>query len=169
MKVIFLDIDGVLRTKRSMLARKRAYMPGEFGKVIITDFDVECVDRLRCVVEATGAEIVVSSSWRNGDNWLSLLLASFAWAHWADPPIIDRTPHLIQPTFPAGYHDAHRGDEIERWLKTEAPKEVITRYAIVDDDADMLPHHMPFFVQTTFARGLDRFAADHLCDVLERA
>ena len=50
MKIIFLDIDGVICTPK-------------------TDFrylDIRCVNHLNNIVEDTGAKIVISSSWRYG-------------------------------------------------------------------------------------------------------
>lgn len=57
MKLIFLDIDGVLVTSRHMVQSKKY-----FGH----EFDPECVRNLQEVLEITEAKIVVSSSWREG-------------------------------------------------------------------------------------------------------
>ena len=53
MKVIFLDIDGVLNC-RSSKSRCGCYI----------GIDNDKVKRLRQIVEATGAEIVLCSSWK---------------------------------------------------------------------------------------------------------
>lgn len=61
-KVIFLDFDGVLNSE------KYFYYLKEHGKqtedVFGSLFDPEAVSALRKIVEATGAMIVISSSWR---------------------------------------------------------------------------------------------------------
>lgn len=57
MKVIFLDVDGVLNC-RSSTSRCRGYI----------GIDRYKVKRLRQIVEATGAKIVLTSTWRT--HWL---------------------------------------------------------------------------------------------------
>ena len=44
-----------------------------------------------------------------------------------------------------------RGHEIQEWLDKHPE---VTRYAILDDDSDMLPEQMPNFFKTTFQNGL---------------
>lgn len=59
---MFLDIDGVLNTERHQNHCKMEGIPpvDEFGYA----FDAEAVDNLAAILTATGAEIVVSSSWK---------------------------------------------------------------------------------------------------------
>ena len=63
-KVIFLDIDGVLNTERKA---KEVYdnnnldSHDEFGRL----FDENALYWLNKIIDETGAEIVISSSWRN--------------------------------------------------------------------------------------------------------
>ncbi len=60
-KILFLDIDGVLNTERWHKKMVASHAPQDsFGY----DFDPEAVANLRHIVEATGAEIVISSSWK---------------------------------------------------------------------------------------------------------
>lgn len=54
MKIIFLDVDGVLIKLSSFIKTKHT-----------TTFDSEQVKILQDVLEYTGARIVVSSSWRH--------------------------------------------------------------------------------------------------------
>lgn len=58
MKVLFLDFDGVLNSERYC-----RFHPELEGAV----FDPVCMLRLRRIVEATGAKIVLSTSWR--EHW----------------------------------------------------------------------------------------------------
>lgn len=44
-----------------------------------------------------------------------------------------------------------RGHEIQAWLDKHPEVE---KYAILDDDSDMLPEQMPNFFKTTFQNGL---------------
>ena len=58
MKVIFLDIDGVMNCRRSVKADiandRRPY----------SSFDPDCVNALNQIIKETDAVIVVSSVWR---------------------------------------------------------------------------------------------------------
>lgn len=48
MKIIFLDVDGVMNSVNDQW------------------LDPKCVDNLHMIVQATGAKVVISSSWRDG-------------------------------------------------------------------------------------------------------
>ena len=58
MKVIFLDIDGVLNSEEYY----ESFPDGEF----IPPIDPVCVERLKRIVDRTGAKLILSSSWRGG-------------------------------------------------------------------------------------------------------
>lgn len=47
--------------------------------------------------------------------------------------------------------DKVRGDEIAEWLSRHPE---VTKYAIIDDDSDMLPEQMPHFVHTQAVDGI---------------
>ena len=69
MKLIFLDIDGVLVMWKSM----EDYKPEP--PMYHPRFDKSCVAALNDLIKRTGAEIFISSSWRIGscDNFLQLV------------------------------------------------------------------------------------------------
>jgi len=46
----------------------------------------------------------------------------------------------------------HRGMQIKRWLAARGLENA--RFVILDDDSDMLPEQLPFFVQTSMKGGL---------------
>src|SRR5687767_10572458 len=73
MKIVFLDIDGVLNTRRSCHAQRGRPRP----------FDVDAISALNRVLRQTGARVVMSSTWRIKPNtwtherrleWLNELL-----------------------------------------------------------------------------------------------
>lgn len=133
MKVLFLDVDGVLNWNKTV-----AYL----------GINAKMVKRLRRVLNATGAYVVLSSTWRK----LPHSYAAFIRKTGIRP--ISKTP-----VSPLGI----RGREIQQWL-SEHPE--VTAYAIVDDDGDMLPEQAPFFVQTSNETGLTDEHADMLIAVL---
>lgn len=131
MKVLFLDIDGVLNSHRT------AYAFGGFPFCVDKHrerFDNVAIALVRNVVQAAGAQIVLSSSWRNDKDWERIGPA-------LGLTIADRTPSL--PTC--------RGDEIAAWLAAHPEVEC---YVILDDDGDMLDDQKPHFVQTKHEDGL---------------
>jgi predicted transcriptional regulator len=161
MKVIFLDIDGVLNTgiyathyfeicKHFGLTRKEAKdwrhgMRDEFG----SHFDPRCVSLLKYIIEETGAKIVVSSTWRaSGEETMKLM-----W-EMRDLPgeVIGVTPLL----------NTARGEEIEAYLKENETD----AYVIIDDDTDMLPEQKSNFVQTDGEYGITLKDANRIIEIL---
>jgi hypothetical protein len=108
MKVIFLDIDGVLNCSTTRNPRKLPYVA-----------DPKLVKRLLHVVTRTRAKIVLSSTWRYDPAGL------FSADYW-QIPFIDVIPDMP---------DRPRRDEILAWIKTH-PK--VDRFAVLDDDDDEL-------------------------------
>lgn len=125
MKILFLDIDGVLISNAS--ARK-------YG---VRKADPELVKLLNQITHATGAQIVVSSTWRVFDDIEKILVE---WGVTA--PVMGKT------CYP---HGLARGIEIHEWLLET--KLEIERFAILDDDQCMEPL-MGHLVLTKWATGL---------------
>ena len=126
-RVIFLDIDGVLAPIRRW---------DRYGEL-----DPVCLQALNEVVARSGAEIVVSSTWRYGKT-IAELQAMLEAAGFTGR-VVDTTP-----TDTPG---ASRGDEIAAWLADHD----VSGYVIIDDHPDMgdLRTHL---VQTQPAQGLQR-------------
>lgn len=125
MKVVFLDIDGVLVTVETV--RKNLH----YGEESFNPFHPEAVRQLNRVLEETGAEIVVSSSWRcDGPRW-DALMDHFAAQGVCRRPI-GRTPFLERKSGGGVWVAVQRGEEIKAWLSQD-----VEAYAVVDDDSDM--------------------------------
>ena len=116
MKYILLDFDGVLTseswTRQCIFECRRENM---FG---LDWFDPVCLQALKTIVDATGAGIVVSSSWRElGDENLQRL--------WTSTPMPGRflgiTPIWILT----------KREAIEEWIH----KHQEDQYVILDDDS----------------------------------
>jgi hypothetical protein len=121
MRVIFLDIDGVLNCWETT-ERWRGFI----------GIDPKLAQRLAELVRVTSAKVVLSSTWRRDPDWLKTMQANHVVG------LIDRTPLL--PNRP-------RGEEIDLWLH-EHPE--VERYAIIDDDSDMLDEQMSSYFRTSF-------------------
>jgi len=123
-KVLFLDIDGVVNSRATTSFKNKLYpidphMAFMVGKI---QLDTDC-------------KIVLSSSWRHHPDGVAAVEKSIV-------PVHDVTPMIT-----AGV----RGHEIQAWLDKHPEVE---RYAILDDDSDMLPEQLPNFFKTTFQNGL---------------
>lgn len=114
MKVLFTDIDGVLNCRRTPNPRKLPYV-----------VDQELLARFRRMLDATGARVVLSSTWRHDPAGL------FSARHWGIP--FDG----VVPDMPG----QPRRDEILAWL---AANPAVTRYAVLDDECDELDD-LPLF------------------------
>ena len=137
MKVLFLDIDGVLNSRRTALALRG--FPNNFKQ--IDQFDHVAIGLIRRLCNETGTKIVLSSYWRFQNSAKDATRA-------LNLPIISATPmQCVELDNP--HH--LRGMEIKEWL-FHHPE--VTKYAIVDDDRDMLEEQMDFFVKTTTEDGL---------------
>lgn len=132
MKVLFLDIDGVLNSKRTSVAFDG--YPHSFSTSDMRRFDMVAVALIRRLCAVTGASVVLSSDWRYDHT-------AHAVANALDLPVMGATPKLPGP----------RGLEINAWL-AEHPE--VEQYAIVDDIAAMLESQQMRFVQTDDEVGL---------------
>ncbi len=112
MKVIFLDVDGVLYSNEYIVEKTHA-----IGRKLHLDerLDDNCIQILKRIVDITGAKIVVTSSWKISDLDI---LSSRLKQHGLD--IYDITKN---------YGD-ERGREIREWLS----KREVSKFVIIDDD-----------------------------------
>jgi hypothetical protein len=110
MKVLFLDVDGVLNTR-----------PGSL--------DEDKLSLLREIVDQTGCEICVSSSWRTVEYMMRKLVAALL--NWGIPRYFV-TPELKETPLAWGFQMARpRNEEIFAWLHTR--RETVETYCILDD------------------------------------
>lgn len=155
MKVIFLDVDGVLNSEHShSIDNNENWMENE-----VSDIHIQW---LKKIVDETGAKIVLSSSWRHyhpkatGSNTITdpLFKVLDRKLREAGLEIIDITPDL---------RGKMRGLEVQEWLNAHLD---VTKYVILDDDADFTVEQKPFFVNTTFKYGLTEILAIKAINIL---
>lgn len=110
MKVIFLDVDGVLNYDELF------YSSNNVDGLVLSP---EILDRFCNIVKQTDAKVVLSSSWRIGANSRELITLE----------LLNRgvTIYSLTPTT----FGCHRGHEIELWLESN---NLVSRFAILDDD-----------------------------------
>jgi hypothetical protein len=120
MRVIFLDIDGVLNhcdTRSNALVTHEEPLPLPIAP--------ECMARLNRLIAETGAKIVISSSWRLYAGWQELSKALARKGLVAE--VIGSTPDLVKDPIwlnnwrvrhgsPFAYDRLERGWEIREWL-----------------------------------------------------
>ena len=138
-KVIFLDFDGVLNTKywdRNATIDRYGYA-----------FDPNAVANLKKILDETGADIVISSSWKS----MGLTNLRKMWEDRKLPGhVIDVTPNsmgdefLLHADLDNGDLLSIRGQEIKEWLMLH--ENGISHYAILDDMNDVLHEQQPHFV-----------------------
>lgn len=141
-KVIFLDIDGVMNSCFSKVSDKHESL----------EFDKNCVDNLKRIIHKTDSKIVLSSTWRLGETLESIKKRVFS-VYGLDTHLIDMTPFL-------GY-DVTRGSEISRWLNSNKCES----FVIIDDDNDM-DGYVDNLVLTNAKYGLTKEDADKALDLL---
>ncbi len=156
MKVIFLDIDGVLNHENHYKWLMETDEPTPLQQVYpYSEFNPESCKILNRIIDETGAKIVLSSSWRlDGINRINSLFK-----HFGLPRLYDITPSLCER-----FGSLCRGKEIDKWLN-EHPE--VTKYVILDDDTDMEEHQLPFFIKTDpYKDGLNNEVANKAIKIL---
>ena len=122
-RYIFLDFDGVISTDRNNLGRKDLGLQvrDELGPF----FDANAVDNLNRIVDATDADIIITSSWK----YLGFDAMRELWERRSMPGFL----RGITPDVTGGYM-FKRGMEIARWLHDNTCDDPQSyRYVIVDD------------------------------------
>lgn len=150
MKILFLDFDGVLNSQKWLIANKEAIINGS-GLTWrgAAELDPIGVRRVLSIIEATGAAVVISSSWRIIHE-MEEIKEIFKLAGFPEmgQHIIDKTPF-------ERFEHVLRGNEIQDWIiQFESKNGQLTSFCILDDDSDMLPRQRPNFVQTTWQDGI---------------
>lgn len=150
MKVLFLDIDGVLNHHDFLVANKAKIVEDWSGRA---EIDTVAVARLRRVIEATGANVVLSSSWRHRFHGAEMR------GFFAGYGILIMS---VTPTIQV----CRRGDEIAAWLRSTS--ETVDEYVVLDDYDDAGSGHEDRFVQTNYLVGLTDELADDAIRILGR-
>ncbi len=158
-KVVFLDCDGVLNSVEDFIENPSSDVSIQDSYRNNLRVNRKNVENLNKIIEATGAKIVLSSSWR-------VMSYEYIYVSHLQPAglvgkMIGQTPDLnnrFTKYTPRGY-------EIQEWMEENyLPK----NFVILDDNHDMR-HLVPNLVLTDFFEGgLKEEHIQPAIDVLER-
>lgn len=153
MKILFLDIDGVLNSHNFFVAEVAAKRESEYA--IRHRMDLQCIERLNEVCRRTACKVVLSSTWRKpiamGLGNTFRIMRHFGFRYRLD----DMTPLLGES----------RGSEISTWLSLYAPDDYT--FAVVDDcERDQMAGVLHRFVQTNQQVGLQDADVERLITLL---
>lgn len=130
MKVVFLDVDGVLMHAGTIERGKLSREPRDSSFYHAVLIDLVCVGRLMRVVRETGAKLVLASAWRKYDHQSTGLHRAFLTWGLSGRAVRD----LFEDSTPVMNDD--RSKEIEAWIKAHPE---VTSYVVIDDS--IVPGH----------------------------
>jgi hypothetical protein len=142
LKILFLDIDGVLNSEKYFKEHiEEIKSQSTFITRCCSELDPEMVCRVKRIVDSTGCSVVISSTWRilHSIEEIKQMLAARGWDNC---PIIDVTPRNLGRSM-------KRGDEIKFWLD-QHPE--VTKFVCLDDDSDFYSNQN--LVKTTWKEGI---------------
>lgn len=140
MRVLFLDVDGVINSEATLqkcgggILGIDPYLAFLVGKISLAIPDLK---------------VVLSSSWRHFEHGREQVEEQCV-------SIFDVTPGLGFGTI--------RGDEIRAWLDSHPEVE---KYAILDDNSDMRPEQFNNFFQTSWKTGITEEVVQEVIDHLK--
>lgn len=150
-KIIFLDVDGVLNC-----CDTRDRVMGDDGR-LYDGIDTPKVDLLKEIIDKTDAYIIISSSWRLYDNFMSYLedkLGDYK------TRIKGQTPKWESFSYP------YRYKEIQTWFQQNKHPD---RFIILDDMVERMAETFgDNYFQTTEETGLTREIADKCIEFLNK-
>lgn len=139
MKVIFLDIDGVLISRRYASSNTA---------------DPRCVQQLNRITNRTGASIVITSTWR----YIGLPKLELIFRSW------DITGNIIGMTPES--NATNRSCEIMEWIDLSDYDWSNSSFVVIDDEDDAMLTESRF-VRTNLETGLEEVGADRAIAILE--
>lgn len=151
-KVIFLDFDGVLLSDGMALVQSEAGLTHD-NYLDRVEFDSDCVANLNSLLASSGAQIVLSTSWAQGNSFSSL--SNCLLRNGIDSSLVWESDDPGEGSYMTPRNQGnHRGFEIAEWID-QHPE--ITVWCAIDDQPSIrvLGKHA---VITDPARGFDKAA-----------
>jgi hypothetical protein len=154
MKIIFLDVDGVLNSGRSFIAFAKNSRAAEYAddpywfKITKATIDPVSVGLLNRVLEDFDAHFVLSSTHRmyfeDGPDKLQKIKGYMNHIGVLGDRCIGYTPRF----------NAIRGEEIQHWIEENKDLYTIENMIILDDSSDFLQEQMEFHVHCKGGHGI---------------
>jgi len=162
-KYIFLDIDGVIATPEII----------KHGMWALVDSKQMLLEK---ILKETGANIVLSSSWRK-HSLLDTKKYMDEQGFWFSDKIVGITIRAYQYIEKGIHLSMPRGAEIKQWIDTQIKSEngknwnqkeigIDYQYVILDDDNDMLTNQLKHFVKCDSFIGLTIQNAEQAIKIL---
>lgn len=129
MNILFLDIDGVLNSRKYFVEGANKNEPWPFSTI-----DFKALSLLSDFVLKNNLEIVLTSSWRVIYSLKEI--NDFFLKNGFCKPIIDKTLRIWWPIKEERYR-FERGNEIKVWLNNQTN---VKKFVIFDDDIDLEPY-----------------------------
>lgn len=148
--IIFLDFDGVLNTEQyqAELAISRNPVRDEWGPL----FSARAVGNLKKIVEATNADIVVTSTWRFIHGLAGLKKM------WSQRSM----PGKLRGILPCDSLLPTRGEEISEYLSGHQ----ISAYVILDDLDEFMDSLCPHFIPVNPIVGISEIDVQKATSIL---
>ncbi len=159
MKILFLDIDGVLNSSKYIRYGNELENPDGLTWEQ-SQIDPTAVETLNMIIDATGCFVVICSAWRTLHSRVEL--QEILTARGFRGKIIGTTPNLPGKT---------RGDEIQAWIDNFVKlRKKIDKFAILDDLDEghvSMRHLTSHLIQTSLENGLTDYEAKRAIKLLE--
>lgn len=155
MNYIFLDIDGVIKSRRSAVAFKNNdYCENTLGgscvypvvfSVETFNLDPICIKLIRNIVETFQCKIIITSCWRvySSLEHFHQMFNLYGWD--TRDIIIDFTPIGLE---------GFRGKDIDNWMES-AYNIREDKYIIIDDNDDLLEEQKQYLIKTNTDYGFN--------------
>jgi hypothetical protein len=156
MKLLFLDIDGVLVTD-THLVRSTTHMGLEFDPI--------AVETLEDVIRETDCKIVISSTWRRGRDTFELRNIFRPYSELIANAIIGKTDYYNE--------NDQRQYEIKKFLQFfRTGKRQVESFVVIDDDVEFdlfeLPENTVSTKHSNGLRGLTYDMKQKIVDILNQ-
>lgn len=133
LKILFLDVDGVLNNEQYITDHRTDPYP----------LDIQKISLVNQIKQKTGCYIVISSLWRYSREALDVLRSKG----------ID-----YYGITPCGSMSSFRGQDIQDYCNQVSNR--IERIAILDNDSDFYSHQKKALFKTSFKEGLTKEIAE---------
>lgn len=142
--IVFLDVDGVLNISRRIAVPRPALLRRNGTPYrrpplwrTVWQFEASAINALASLVDATGARLVLTSTWRRRDDARERLAEHGVGGPWHDDWRTDDDGE-------------RRGDQIGRWFERNGD----CRHVVIDDRDVGLEERARQLVRTAFRAGL---------------